>query len=42
MEKSPITLNDNVEFLYEIDSKKVIDLYKKEFNISVARFFEMQ
>lgn len=40
MERSPITLNNNIDFLYELDSNKVIDLYKKEFNVSVNRFFK--
>lgn len=39
MEKSPITLDNNVEFLYSLDSKKLVSLYKRDFNISVDRFF---
>jgi len=40
MEKSPITLDSNVEFLYALDAKKIISIFKRDFNISVDRFFK--
>lgn len=38
--QSPITGNTTVKLIDEIDSKIVIDLYKKELNMEVSRFFE--
>ena len=37
---SPVTRNSEAVFLEKIDSQKIIDLYQKDFNTDVKRYFE--